>query len=94
MPKKARARHILVKTKEACDDLKTKLANGSDFATLAREHSQCPSGREGGNLGEFRPGQMVAEFDKVVFSCPVGTVQGPVKTQFGWHLLEVTNRTD
>jgi peptidyl-prolyl cis-trans isomerase C len=94
MPKKAKARHILVKTKEACEDLKTQLAGGADFAALARQHSQCPSSQEGGNLGEFRPGQMVPEFDRVVFSCPVGTVQGPVKTQFGWHLLEVTSRTD
>ncbi|HEV3005530.1 MAG TPA: peptidylprolyl isomerase [Pirellulales bacterium] len=94
MPKKARARHILVKTKEACEDLKTQLDAGSDFASLAQQHSQCPSSREGGDLGEFRPGQMVPEFDRVVFSCAVGTVQGPVKTQFGWHLLQVTSRTD
>ncbi len=94
MAKKASARHILVKSKEACEDLKNQLADGADFAELAREHSQCPSGQEGGELGEFRPGQMVPEFDKVVFSAPVNTVQGPVKTQFGWHLLEVTSRTD
>lgn len=94
MAKKAKARHILVKTKEACDDLKTQLDKGADFAALAREHSDCPSGQQGGDLGEFRPGQMVPEFDRVVFSCPVKTVQGPVKTQFGWHLLEVTSRTD
>lgn len=94
MAKKASARHILVKTKEACDDLKNQIAGGADFAELAREHSQCPSGQEGGELGEFRPGQMVPEFDQVVFSAPVNTVQGPVKTQFGWHLLEVTSRTD
>jgi peptidyl-prolyl cis-trans isomerase C len=94
MAKKAKARHILVKTKEACDDLKTQIENGGDFADLARQHSQCPSGKQGGDLGEFRPGQMVPEFDRVVFSCPVGEVQGPVKTQFGWHLVEVTNRVD
>ena len=94
MAKKASARHILVKTKEACEDIKTQIAEGADFAELAREHSECPSGQEGGELGEFRPGQMVPEFDKLVFSAPVNTVQGPVKTQFGWHLLEVTSRTD
>jgi peptidyl-prolyl cis-trans isomerase C len=94
MAKKARARHILVNTKEACEDLKTQIGEGADFGELAREHSQCPSSQEGGDLGEFRPGQMVPEFDKVVFSAPVNTVQGPVKTQFGWHLLEVTSRTE
>lgn len=94
MAKKASARHILVNTKEECEDLKKQIAEGGDFSELAREHSQCPSGQQGGDLGEFRPGQMVPEFDKVVFSAPVKTVQGPVKTQFGWHLLEVTSRTD
>ncbi len=94
MAQKASARHILVGSKESCEDLKTKIEGGADFAKLAREHSQCPSGKEGGNLGEFTPGRMVPEFDKVVFSAPVGVVQGPVRTQFGWHLLEVTSRTD
>jgi peptidyl-prolyl cis-trans isomerase C len=94
MARKATARHILVKTEEACKDLKTKISEGSDFAELAKKHSQCPSGREGGNLGSFGPGQMVPEFDKVVFSAPVNEVQGPIKTQFGYHLVEVTSRTD
>ncbi len=94
MAKKASARHILVKTKEACEDLKTKIEAGADFADMARKHSECPSGKQGGELGEFSPGRMVPEFDRVVFSADVGTVQGPVKTQFGWHLLEVTSRTD
>ena len=90
----ARARHILVKTEEACHDLKVQIEGGADFATLAREHSDCPSGQKGGDLGEFGPGRMVKEFDAVVFSAEVGTVHGPVKTQFGYHLLEVTSRTD
>jgi len=90
----ATARHILVDTEELCDELKTKIADGSDFADLAREHSSCPSGKAGGDLGSFGPGQMVPEFDKVVFSADVNEVQGPVKTQFGYHLLEVTSRTD
>ncbi len=93
MPK-ASARHILVATEDACSDLKSQIEDGADFAELAAEHSTCPSGRQGGALGEFSPGQMVKEFDEVVFSAEVGTVQGPVKTQFGFHLLEVTNRTD
>ena len=94
MAKKASARHILVPSKETCEDLKTQIEAGGDFAELARKHSQCPSGKQGGDLGEFTPGRMVPEFDKVVFSAPVGEVQGPVRTQFGWHLLEVTSRTD
>ena len=91
---RASARHILVATEEQCEDLKTQIENGAEFAELAREHSKCPSGRQGGALGEFGRGQMVPEFDQVVFSAPVNTVQGPVKTQFGYHLLEVTSRTD
>lgn len=91
---KARARHILVPTEQACHDLKTKIAGGEDFADLAKAHSQCPSGGQGGDLGEFGPGQMVKEFDDVVFSADVGEVVGPVRTQFGYHLVEVTSRTD
>ena len=91
---KATARHILVETEEECQDLKRQIAEGADFADLARKHSKCPSGADGGNLGEFGPGMMVREFDEVVFSAEVNTVQGPVKTQFGYHLLEVTSRTD
>jgi len=89
---KARARHILVKTEEACANLKQQIADGADFAGLAKEHSECPSGKQGGDLGEFSPGQMVREFDDVVFSAAIGEVQGPVKTQFGFHLLEVLKR--
>jgi peptidyl-prolyl cis-trans isomerase C len=91
---KASARHILVATKEACEALKTKIEAGEDFAACARDNSQCPSGKEGGNLGEFGPGQMVKEFDDVVFSGEVGKVLGPVKTQFGYHLIEVTKRSE
>jgi len=94
MAKKASARHILVSSKEACEKLKTEIAAGSDFAELARKHSQCPSGIQGGDLGEFHQGQMVPEFDKVVFSGALGVVHGPIKTQFGYHLLEITSRTD
>jgi len=91
---KASARHILVKTEEECNNLKTEIESGAEFGDLAKQHSQCPSGKQGGDLGEFGPGQMVKEFDTVVFSAPVGEVQGPVETQFGFHLLEVTDRTD
>ncbi|HEY5565959.1 MAG TPA: peptidylprolyl isomerase [Gammaproteobacteria bacterium] len=91
MPK-ATARHILVATSQACEDLKKAIEGGADFAALARKHSTCPSGHRGGDLGEFSPGVMVPEFDKVVFNAAVGEVQGPVKTQFGYHLIEVTKR--
>jgi|TARA_B100000745_G_C20046870_1_gene356962 peptidyl-prolyl cis-trans isomerase C len=90
---RASARHILVKTEEACVDLKTKIEEGADFADMAKKHSECPSGNEGGNLGEFSPGQMVPEFDTVVFNDDVGKVHGPVKTQFGYHLIEITSRS-
>ena len=91
---RATARHILVASKEVCEDLKKQIEAGADFAAVAREHSTCPSGRQGGSLGEFGPGQMVKEFDEVVFSGEVGKVLGPVQTQFGYHLLEVTSRTE
>lgn len=90
----AHARHILVDTEEKCADLKKKIADGADFADIAKEHSSCPSGKQGGDLGEFGPGQMVKEFDEVVFSNEVNVVHGPVKTQFGYHLLLITSRTD
>lgn len=91
---KARARHILVPSEAECLTLKEQIEAGSDFAEVARQHSQCPSGRQGGDLGEFSPGQMVREFDEVVFSGEVGKVLGPVKTQFGYHLIEITQRTE
>jgi peptidyl-prolyl cis-trans isomerase C len=91
---KASARHILVPTEEECITLKSRIEAGEDFAEIAKQHSKCPSGRQGGALGEFRPGQMVREFDEVVFSGEVGKVLGPVKTQFGYHLIEITNRVD
>ena len=66
----------------------------ADFAALAAEHSQCPSGKQGGDLGQFSQGQMVPEFDQVVFNEEIGTVHGPVQTQFGYHLIEITSRND
>jgi len=91
---KASARHILVDTEELCNDLKNQIEAGAEFAEIAAEHSSCPSGKKGGDLGEFSPGQMVKEFDEVVFSAELNQVHGPVKTQFGYHLLEITSRTD
>lgn len=91
---RAHARHILVSTQERAQELKQQIADGADFGELARQHSDCPSSRRGGDLGEFGRGQMVPEFDKAVFEGEVGAVLGPVKTQFGYHLIEVTARTD
>lgn len=89
----ASARHILVDNEEKCLELKAEIEGGADFADVARQHSSCPSGRQGGELGTFGPGQMVKEFDEVVFSGELNTVLGPVQTQFGYHLLEVTDRS-
>ena len=91
---RATARHILVSSEAKCNELKAVIQGGADFAQVAKDNSTCPSSRDGGNLGTFGPGQMVREFDQVVFSAPVGEVQGPVKTQFGYHLVEVTTRQD
>ncbi|PCJ24366.1 MAG: peptidylprolyl isomerase [SAR86 cluster bacterium] len=88
----ASARHILVDTEEECQTLKDRIEAGEDFADVARDHSNCPSKAQGGDLGQFNPGMMVKEFDAVVFSADVNSLQGPVKTQFGYHLLEVTSR--
>jgi len=90
----ATARHILLSSEEQCKALKEEIEAGADFGDVAKQHSSCPSGKSGGDLGEFGPGMMVPEFDKVVFSADVNTVQGPVQTQFGYHLLEVTSRID
>ncbi len=91
---RASARHILVPSEEDCNTLKKLIENGDDFAEIAKTHSKCPSGQQGGALGEFSPGQMVREFDEVVFSGELGKVLGPVKTQFGYHLIEITDRTE
>lgn len=90
----ASARHILVDTEEQCLALKSQIESGSDFAEVAKEHSNCPSKMQGGALGSFGKGQMVQEFEEVVFNAELNKVQGPVKTQFGYHLVEVTKRTD
>ena len=88
----ATARHILVSTEEECLELKSRILGGEDFEKIARAYSTCPSKDHGGDLGQFGPGMMVKEFDEVVFSADLSTLQGPVKTQFGYHLLEVTSR--
>lgn len=89
----ASACHILVKTKQEADQIKSKLDKGEDFYQLAKKFSTCPSGKKGGDLGEFRKGDMVAPFDKAVFNGPLLKVQGPVKTKFGYHLIKVLYRS-
>lgn len=89
---RACARHILVKTREEAEKLKARIAKGEDFGKLAKQYSQCPSKKRGGDLGEFGPGQMVKVFDQVVFKKPVLEVHGPVKTQFGFHLIQTIYR--
>ena len=91
---KASARHILVATIEECENIQKQIEDGSDFAELAKAHSKCPSGQQGGALGEFSQGQMVPEFDQIVFNEELGKVHGPIKTQFGYHLVEITARSD
>ena len=96
------ASHILTKDEETCATLKKKLATvakAGDAAALqeafgkaAAEHSTCPSKSKGGSLGEFGPQQMVPQFDKICWSAPVGEVQGPIQTGFGFHLILVTAR--
>ncbi|MDJ0838141.1 MAG: peptidylprolyl isomerase [Acidobacteriota bacterium] len=92
MAKQAHARHILVTTRGQCQDLKNQIESGTEFSELAAKYSKCPSGKQGGDLGTFGPGQMVPEFDTVVFNDEIGVVHGPVKTQFGYHLLEILSR--
>ncbi len=90
----ASARHILVNDEALCNELKEKINLGElTFEEAAKNNSTCPSGARGGELGTFGQGQMVPEFDKVVFNDEVGVVHGPVKTQFGYHLLETTERS-
>ncbi len=93
MPR-AVASHILVSTEPEALDLKKQIEGGTAFADVAKQHSQCPSGQQGGSLGEFGQGDMVPEFDQVIFGdLPLGQVSDPVKTQFGYHLVEVTSRS-
>ena len=83
------ASHILVKDEAKAKELKAKIDAGEDFASLAKDHSSCPSKANGGDLGTFQRGQMVKEFDDKVFSMDLGEVSEPVKTQFGYHIIKL-----
>lgn len=89
---KVKARHILVTDETLCNELKVQINSFEDFDRLARKNSTCPSAKVGGDLGIFGKGVMVPEFDEVVFSAPLNEVQGPVRTQFGYHLIWITSR--
>lgn len=91
----ASARHILVSSQQECIELKNQIESGNkSFEEIAGEVSQCPSGKQGGALGSFGPGMMVPEFDRVVFNEDIGVVHGPIQTQFGYHLVEITERSE
>ncbi len=97
------ARHILVANRDRSVDealvfaqaLHQRLVNGEDFALLAKEHSDdLGSGKEGGNLGWVNPGATVAPFEKAMNTLAVGEMSEPIETQFGWHIIHVSNRRD
>ena len=88
----AMAKHILVKTREEAERLKKQLKLGASFETLAKKHSTCPSKKRGGDLGEIKKGQLVKPVEKVIFTQALKQTPGPVKSQFGFHLLPVYYR--
>lgn len=90
--KSVKASHILVDTKAEADSIKSQIDNGTSFEAMAKKYSKCPSGENGGDLGYFQRGQMVKEFEFAAFDLPVGKVSEPVRTEFGWHLIKVTDR--
>ncbi|MCL2509981.1 MAG: peptidylprolyl isomerase [Methanomassiliicoccaceae archaeon] len=92
MVKQVNAAHILVKTENEAKKLKDELLKGKDFAELAKKYSTCPSGKSGGDLGWFGRGQMVAPFETAAFNAQKGDIVGPVKTEFGWHLIKVKDQ--
>ena len=91
MPTQVRASHILVKTEKEANVIMSQVRDGADFGALARKHSTCPSGKQGGDLGFFGKGMMVPEFESAAFRMTKGQVTGPVKTQFGYHIIKVTD---
>ena len=88
-----RARHILVESKEKARELFEKVAYGTDFAELAKQHSKDPGSKDqGGDLGYFSKGQMVPQFEEAAFKLQKGEVSQPFETQFGWHIIKVDDR--
>ncbi len=96
MEQTVNASHILVDTEEKALAVLSEIKSGEkSFEDAAREYSSCPSGKEGGNLGDFGRGQMVSEFDSAVFEMNVGEItSAPVKTQFGYHLIKLNSKSE
>jgi len=92
MTTEVRASHILVKTEDEAKKLLEEIKAGKDFADAAAEYSLCPSGANGGDLGFFSKGMMVKPFEDAAFSLEVGGLSDPVETQFGWHLIYLTDK--
>ena len=90
MSNTVRASHILVEHTHEVEDIQKKLKEGKSFAELAKAFSKCPSRMQGGDLGQFGKGQMVPSFEQAAFALKVGEVSGPVRTQFGYHLIHRT----
>ena len=88
------ARHILLETEEKALEVLEEVNGGADFAEMAKEHSTGPSGPNGGDLGAFRTGQMVPEFEAAAFALEPGQVSEPVQTQFGWHIIKLEEKTE
>jgi len=89
MSEQVHASHILVKQEEEAKEIIGRIEAGEDFSAIARQCSLCPSGKNGGDLGWFGRGRMVPDFEKACFSAENGTIAGPVRTQFGWHIINV-----
>ena len=90
-----RASHILVKTEDEALNLYNEIKDGNlDFESAAMENSMCPSGRNGGDLGFFGKGMMVKPFEDAAFELEIGEMSQPVETQFGWHLIKLTDKKD
>lgn len=92
MVREVHAAHILVKTDKKAKEVLDKLNKGLSFAEAARKYSDCPSGKNSGDLGWFGKGKMVPEFEKAAFESDKGKLLGPVKTQFGYHLIKVLDK--
>ena len=89
------ASHILVDTEEKCRQILEEINSGAlPFEDAAKKYSSCPSKEAGGNLGNFTRGQMVPEFEEAAFSMEPGEIKGPVKTQFGYHLIKLIEKHD
>ena len=88
MSSRITAQHILVDQEYEAKDVVKKLEAGEEFFKLAKDFSKCPSGKSGGDLGEFGRGQMVKPFEKAAFALKPGEVSKPVKTQFGYHVIK------